>query len=59
MGVTSEGLSYAETQARLITEFLHANPQHRVNHLNRSAAHGDEPLSTSVDKNPSLYLHQE
>jgi N-formylglutamate amidohydrolase len=32
---------------------------HRVNHVNRSAAYAGEWPSTSVDKDPILYLHQE
>jgi hypothetical protein len=31
----------------------------RVNHVNRLAAHGRERLSTSVDRNLILCLHQE
>jgi hypothetical protein len=36
-----------------------ANPQGRVNHVNRSIAHAGERPSTSVDKDLILYLHQE
>ena len=39
--------------------FLRANPQHRVYHANRSAANAGKQPSTSVDKNLTLYLHQE
>jgi hypothetical protein len=36
-----------------------ANPQHRVNHVNRSTAHAGERRSNFVHGNPILYVHQE